>query len=340
MRWIAPNPENASRDDVRIAEKAAASKRAYRRLMAIRLLLEGRDRRDVQDIVDCDPSTLYRWVLRFNRYGIDGLSHDQERPGRPTKIPFDQQEAIKELVRNPYQVGEDFWTARKLHGYLTDNWQIELGYSTLCENLHKLGFRLKVPQPWPGERQDEQLREQFRGQLAELMDDPDCHVWFGDETGIEGDPRPRRRWAERGIKTRTPYTGDHVRENVIGAVQPGLGELFVHAVPYVDSEWFQLFLNGLAEATRNRANQGKRIVLVLDNAGWHKVKSLNWHHIEPMYLPPYSPDLNPIERLWLVLKARWFTNHICHNHQQLADRVDKALRSFISAPHDVQSICG
>ena len=39
---------------------------------------------------------------------------------------------------------------------------------------------------------------------------------------------------------------------------------------------------------------GTRLVLVLDNASWYKVKSLNWHHIEPMYLPPYSPDLNPI----------------------------------------------
>lgn len=340
MRWIAPNPENASREELRLAGKTAASKRAYRRLMAIRLLLEGRDRQDVVDIVDCDSSTLYRWVLRFNRYGIDGLAHDEERPGRPTKIPPEKQDSLKDLLRNPYQVGEDFWTARKLHGYLTDHWKIELGYSTLCENLHKIGFALKVPQPWPGERQDEPLREKFRAQLVQWMGDPHCELWFGDETGIEGDPRPRRRWAERGVKTRTPYTGEHIRENVIGAVQPGRGELFVHAVPYVDSEWFQLFLDGLAQATKSRAEQGKRIVLVLDNASWHKMKSLHWHHIEPKYLPPYSPDLNPIERLWLVLKARWFTNHICRTHEELSARVDKALRSFLAAPKDIRSICG
>ena len=43
--------------------------------------------------------------------------------------------------------------------------------------------------------------------------------------------------------------------------------------------------------------KGKRLLLVLDNASWHKTKRLDWHHIEPVCLPPYSPDFNPIERL-------------------------------------------
>ncbi|WP_408004365.1 transposase [Prosthecobacter dejongeii] len=49
-------------------------------------------------------------------------------------------------------------------------------------------------------------------------------------------------------------------------------------------------------------------MLVLDNATWHKVKSLRWHHFEVLFLPPYSPDLNPIKRLWLRLKADFFTD--------------------------------
>ncbi|MGD9818702.1 MAG: transposase, partial [Desulfomonilaceae bacterium] len=44
----------------------------------------------------------------------------------------------------------------------------------------------------------------------------------------------------------------------------------------------------------------------LCNASWHKSKSLNWGRFEPIFLPPYSPDLNPIERLWLIMKAQWF----------------------------------
>jgi transposase len=54
-----------------------------------------------------------------------------------------------------------------------------------------------------------------------------------------------------------------------------------------------------------RPRRGKTIYLVLDNASWHKTKKLNWYHIEPLYLPPYSPDFNPIERLWQHLKSNY-----------------------------------
>ncbi len=40
----------------------------------------------------------------------------------------------------------------------------------------------------------------------------------------------------------------------------------------------------------------------MDNASWHKRKTTHWHNWQPMYLPPYSPDLNPIERIWLTIK--------------------------------------
>ncbi len=82
---------------------------------------------------------------------------------------------------------------------------------------------------------------------------------------------------------------------------------------------FQAFLdeadNGLT-FTRNRN------VLILDNASWHKKKSLQWHHFEPLYLSPYSPDFNPIERLWLLMKDRWFNNVVCKNMDLLIQRLD------------------
>lgn len=340
VRRIAPIFENCSLEELKAAEKNAASKRAARRLQAVRLLYSGYDRAEVARIVDCDAKTLTTWINRFNNYGIDGLTHDLERPGRPTKIPPDKHEAFKELLRHPQQIGRDFWTARVLHGYLAEQWQIEMAYSTVCASMHAANFTLKSAQPWPGMRQDPQKRTAYLEALKTVMGDANLELWYGDETGIEGDPKPRRRWAEKGVKTTVPYTGDHIRENVIGAVCPESGEMFCHVVPWVDSEWFGLFLRGLAEVTRARHAAGKRIVLILDNASWHKVKSLPREHIELMFLPAYSPDFNPIERVWLVLKTRWFNNHHCNTHEELAARVDKGLQSFFDSPELVRSICG
>jgi transposase len=340
MRRIAPNMENDALDQLQAAEKNAASSRAGRRLQALRLLFQGRSYDDVLAISAVTPRSLSRWIKRFNDYGIDGLTHDRERPGRPTKIPPDKHEAFKELLRNPHQIGRDFWTARVLHGHLAREWQLEMGYSTLCAAMHAAHFDRKSACPWPGMRQNPEKRASYLQALKTLQTDATLELWYGDETGIEGDPKPRRRWAEKGVKTTVPYTGDHVRENVIGAVCPQSGELFCHVVPWVDAEWFGLFLKGLAEITRQRHEAGKRIVLILDNASWHKVKSLPREHIEILFLPAYSPDFNPIEHVWLVLKTWWFNNHHCNTHEALAQRVDQGLRCFFDSPEIVRSICG
>lgn len=340
MRRIVPNFENCSLEELKAATKNSASNRGARRLQALRLLFQGRTYEDVLEISDVDRSTLTLWIKRFNEYGLDGLTHDAERPGRPTKIPPKKHAAFAELLRNPHQIGRDFWTARALHGYLTEHWQTELGYSSVCRAMHAAGFTLKSAQPWPGLRQDPEKRAQFVAEIAVLLQAPNLDLYFGDETGIEGDPKPRRRWAQKGVKTQVPYTGDHIRENVIGAVQPRTGELLCHVVPYVDSEWFGLFLKNLADLTRERHQAGRRIMLVLDNASWHKVKSLPVEHIELKFLPPYSPDFNPIEHLWLSLKARWFNNHHCNTHEALAARVDQGLQDVLKNPEQVRSICG
>lgn len=85
--------------------------------------------------------------------------------------------------------------------------------------------------------------------------------------------------------------------------------------------------------------EGRRTILVLDNASWHKVKRLNWHHFEPEYLPPRSPDLNAIERLWLRMKADCFSGWIAKNAAQLQDRLIKALQAMIQQPTILQSQC-
>jgi len=124
-----------------------------------------------------------------------------------------------------------------------------------------------------------------------------------------------------------PHLGDHIRQNVIGAVCPKSGELFSLIVDHMDTDIFQVYLDELAKAIPKK--EGKRQLLIMDNASWHKSAQLHWHHFEPTYLPPYSPDFNPIERLWLRLKADWFWDFIARSTQELSDRLCLALKSFI-----------
>src|SRR5690606_9911108 len=237
-------------------------------------------------------------------------------------IKDEQAKYYKEILEKPEKVGEQHWTAVKFHGWLSREMNVEVGYSTVVRFLHNQGFRLKVPQPWP-DRQDEARREEFCAKLRELIKDENVELWFSDETGIEGDPRPRRRWAQKGSKPRVTKNGDHLRMNICGMIAPRTGEAFLLEFSHSDTEVFQAFLN---EANKDTVPQRPRQILILDNASWHKSKSLKWGRFEPLFLPPYSPDLNPIERLWLLIKSRWFADFVAKDREALIDRIDKALR--------------
>ena len=201
--------------------------------------------------------------------------------------------------------------------------------------LHDNNFRLKVPQPWP-DRQDEEQRQLFLERLKSYLLDEDVDIWYLDEMGIEGDPRPRRRWAQKGAKIRVPYYGEHLRMNVTGLVAPRTGQFYALEFTHTDSEVFQVFLD---HANQEVKRERPRNIVICDNATWHKKKALKWGAFEPVFLPPYSPDLNPIERLWLLIKAEWFSDFFAKTRQQLLERIDQALLWVMNRTGDNQRTC-
>ena len=122
--------------------------------------------------------------------------------------------------------------------------------------------------------------------------------------------------------------------NVIGAICPRTGRFFAIEASHSYSLTFQAFLD---EANRTVNTSRKRNILILDNASWHKLKSPKWGLFKPMYLRPYSPDLNPIERIWLVMKANYFNSHACKFVDQLMDRLDLAILDIINNPDTMKS---
>ena len=333
---LQPNPENATLEELRVAMAAAPNKRSYIRLAALRALLLGQPRRTVCQLYDRSDRLVRLWIEQFNRGGIDALI-TRARPGRPRKVKLERvRDLLVPVLEDPAQAGQVHWTGVKIHGYLKEQLSVELGYRTAVRWLHELNFHLRVPQPWP-ERQNEEERKKFQEELRTLCADPTVELWFGDESGFEGDPRPRRRWVRPGKPRTVPYLGDHLRQNVIGAVAPQSGALFSLIVDGVDTDVFQFFLDEMAKAVPKK--EGVRQVFILDNASWHKAARLCWHHFEPKFLPGYSPDFNPIERLWLRVKADWFWDYFARTPEELTERLCTALKSFIDQPDKTASAC-
>lgn len=204
----------------------------------------------------------------------------------------------------------------------------------MCYILRQMGYVRIKPRKW-AEGQNEQARQDFKEHIRMLERKNNVDLWFSDESGFTGDPMPRYLMAKKGTRIHLPYFGAHIRSNAIGAVKINDGKFFSLIMPYVNTEIFQIFINEL----NKHIDHNKRNILVLDNASWHKAKQLDWMDIKPLFLPPYSPDLNPIELLWLAIKKQDFTWFWTKDHAQLDDHLQNSLKYFIDNPTLVQSIC-
>jgi transposase len=125
-------------------------------------------------------------------------------------------------------------------------------------------------------------------------------VFAQDETRLGLLPVVRRRITIRGVQPLAPVTYQFENFYLYGAVEPTTGASFFLELPYLNSRAFQRWLDGFAAAFPESLN-----MLVLDNGAGHKAKAVRWpSNVVPVFLPPYSPELNPIERLWRDLKDK------------------------------------
>jgi len=329
-----PNAENCSEEQLLTATHASPSKAGFVRMWSIRCLILGMTHEHVAKLADVTLETLYDWVHDFNASGVDGLI-DKPRSGRPRIIPPHLEPELVEVIQQPRQVDVTHWTGVKFHGYLREQLDLEVGYRTVIRWLHEKDFRLKVPQPWP-DRQDEAAQAAFVEQVKTWLADANIDLWYLDECGVEGDPRPRRRWAQKGEKVRVTKNGDHLRMNVTGMVCPRTGAFYALEFTHTDTDVFNCFL---AHANADVKLERQRNLLIMDNASWHKAKRLAWGNFESIYLPAYSPHLNPIERLWLLLKAEWFCDFVAKDKQALMQRLDQALTWVTDRAGDNQRTC-
>lgn len=121
-----------------------------------------------------------------------------------------------------------------------------------------------------------------------------------------------------------------------GAVSPQDGCFDALMLPDVNTECMQIFMDEVA-----RRHPNDNIVMVLDGAGWHKSKGLRLaENMRLLFLPPYSPELNPQEHLWDELREKHFHNRAFDSIGALEEHLVTALHDLESTPNRVKNITG
>jgi transposase len=117
---------------------------------------------------------------------------------------------------------------------------------------------------------------------------------------------------------------------LFGAVNPVTGDSSALLAPTVNTAYMNHHLRFISE----RVGSDVQVVLVLDQAGWHLSKGLQVpENLTLLYLPPYSPELNPVERLWAFLKSHYLSNRVYENYDHLLQSCGQAWN------HDDGPVC-
>jgi hypothetical protein len=118
------------------------------------------------------------------------------------------------------------------------------------------------------------------------------------------------------------------------AANPKTGEEFTLLLPNVNIDCMNVFLGEFVKFIKNR-----KIVIVMDGAGWHKSDKLTFpRNIRIIIQPPYSPELNPIKRLWQYIKDNTIKNRIYKTLEELENKVCKFIITL--NPEIIRSVCG
>ena len=157
---------------------------------------------------------------------------------------------------------------------------------------------------------------------------------FQDEARFGRINDVRRCWAPLPIRPVCQGMLTHEYTYAYGAVDVISGELDSLILPHVNTDCMQIFLDEVG------ARHPKcTIIMVLDGAGWHASSALKPpHNMKLLSLPPYAPELNPVEHLWDELREKFFHNKAFNSMDALEDQLEAGLRALESDTPRVRSI--
>lgn len=123
---------------------------------------------------------------------------------------------------------------------------------------------------------------------------------------------------------------------IFGAVCPSNGKTQALISPFVNKEVMAQHLKLISEATE----PGRHAVIIMDGAGWHTFDTaLSFANVTLIKLPPYSPELNPMEQVWQWLRQRCLSNRVFQDYEEIVEQLSRAWNIFIDDIEQVKNLC-
>ena len=307
------------------------------RLLAVKLGLE--ENQSMEKIalqVGRARSAIQRWFDAYREGGIEKLLTKDKGNG-PAGLVTGK---VAEELRKKLKEGE-FRTGGQARKWLEEEHGITMAPNSIYAILGKFGGRLKVPRP-VHRKKDKQKAEAFKKEICRRLEalkissQKAVRVWVQDEMRFGLQPVVRRAWGLRGVRIVKPVEQRYQWGYVYGALEVnGSGAEFT-LLPTVSKYATRLHLEQISKSDPESVH-----VIIWDGAGFHHQdgEADLPENIRLIRLPPYSPELNPIEKLWDIIKDD-LCNRLFDTIEELEAELAILLKPFWEKARKVKSLIG
>ncbi len=282
--------------ELKIEDKAKYSDR----IKVILLLDKGWTYAKISEALFIDEGTIANYRRRYKEGGIEELVTD-DYSGRRSKLSNDE---LIEL--QTFLTGTTFQKTQEICDYVQAKYKITYSLTGMISLLHTMGFSYKKAKGVPA-KANKEAQEEFLKEYENLKS-TEGKIYFADSTHPQYNSVLSYGWIRTGEEVEINTTNGRRHLNITGAIEINSKEVITRTTPSVNEDSICELLKGIK--SKNLAEES--IVLIMDNAAYNrscKVRMLaEVLKIKLFYLPPYSPNLNPIERLWKFAKKKVLYN--------------------------------
>ena len=279
----------------------------YSRFIKILTILktpEGEDIRTIARVLDINIKTAQRYVTLYKKGGVSLLLKTRYRGSKGSLSKAQEQELASVLRKD---LGHH--TTKQVRNLIKERFGVTYSKRGVCKLLRRLAFRSKLPNTVPAKCDPEKQRTHLEDLAALRKKHPDGRFLYVDCAHPHVNPKLKRGWIHKDDNVAVPVSASRARLNIIGAYDADNGDSIFRTHETINSGNVCSFLNAI-----RRKFSREKIFLILDNASYFSSEKTQEYaekqSINLVYLPPYSPNLNLIERFWgLLHRDRAFLLH-------------------------------
>ena len=314
------------RTDLEAAHRAARDKRQADCIKTVLALADGWSAEDIAEILRVDANTVRNHFKRYRQGGIQALRDLGTGVGGSTcDLDAEQLASLDaHLQENVYL------SAKDIAHWVEQTCGVTYTASGMTAVLHRLGYVYKKPKVVPGKADAQAQREFLANDYKKINEnkgenDP---VYFMDAVHPQHNPVLAYGWIKRGEEQPVPTNTGRKRLNINGAVDLESLEPVVRFDDTINAESTIALFQQLEELNVLAVS----IYVICDNARYYRSKAvrdyLKTSRIELVFLPPYAPNLNLIERLWKFFKKKILYNR----YYETFDEFRTACEEFFANP--------